>query len=310
MRLSASLLVLSSCALAACDPAIVVFPGDRGAGGFDDFVFDVPEGPGGVTPGGTADTPGAIGGLDLDMPRPDTHTGETPQLPGDAAVGCSAVVSQSAWCATLEDLPGPGSSVTFVGLDDGTTCSPLDVSVGSSVLSVSSLALQGTTLAWCDAAGAVHEVDLSTGAAQTTANPGLYCGGLTAAAGGFAMLPQALGRDIKWFPRLSDMGGTTNQVVWPVRPWATRLAADSEVIYASWHQTNSITRWLADGTELDSLTLDNFGWIHGLDAAGGDRMVVLDDQRDLAIYDSVTGALTDTIDLDGTFSGLACFPEP
>ena len=124
------------------------------------------------------------------------------------------------------------------------------------------------------------------------------------------MLPQALGRDIKWFPRLSDMGGTTNQVVWPVRPWATRLAADSEVIYASWHQTNSITRWLADGTELDSLTLDNFGWIHGLDAAGGDRMVVLDDQRDLAIYDSVTGALTVTIDLDGAFSGLACFPEP
>ena len=255
------------------------------------------------------DAPGETTGFGHTIVRPD-GTDPVPQLPAGESPGCAAVVGQTGWCATLKDHPGPGSGVTFVGLDDGQTCSPLEASVGTSVLSVSSLALQGTTMAWCDSGGILHQVDLSTGAVQTVANPALFCGGLTSASGGFAVLPQALGRNITWYSRLSDMVGGDDGVTWPVRPVATRLAADSLVIYAAEYETDLVTRWLTDGTELESLLLDDWGEINGFDAAPQDRMVVLNDERDLSVYDRVTGALLENIELDGTFAGLACFPEP
>ncbi len=310
LRTLLSFLVLGSLALAACEPALVSFPADRDSrGDVEPLGLELPEGPGSVGSQGSLGAPGETTGFGDTIVRPD-GTDPVPQLPVAESSGCSAVVSQMGWCATLKDHPGPGSAVTFVGLDDGQTCSPLEASVGSSVLSVSSLALQGTTMAWCDSGGVLHQVDMSTGAVQTTANPALFCGGLTSASGGFAVLPQALGRNITWYPRLSDMLGGDDGVTWPVRPVATRLAADSLVIYAAEYETDLVTRWLIDGTELESLVLDDWGEINGFDAAPQDRMVVLNDQRDLSIYDRITGALLESIELDGTFSGLVCFPEP
>ena len=310
VRTSLSFLVLGSLALAACEPALVSFPADRGArGDLEALGLGLPEGPGSVESQSSLDTPGETTVVGDTIVRPD-GTDPVPQLPAGESPGCAAVVGQTGWCVTLKDHPGPGSGVTFVGLDDGQTCSPLEASVGTSVLSVSSLGLQGTTMAWCDSGGILHQVDLSTGAVQTVANPALFCGGLTSASGGFAVLPQALGRNITWYSRLSDMVGGDDGVTWPVRPVATRLAADSLVIYAAEYETDLVTRWLIDGTELESLVLDDWGQINGFDAAPQDRMVVLNDERDLSIYDRVTGALLENIELDGTFAGLACFPEP
>lgn len=312
MRFLSPLLVLTALAAVGCEPASVSFPADRG--GRPDLEFlglDLPEAPAAVDSEGTAEgfagtivfEPGAV--------RPNGHDGDLPQLPsGIEDDECGAVVSQSAWCVTLRDHPGPGSGVTFVGLDDGVSCAPLDASVAVSVLNVASLGLQGTTLAWCDASTVVHRVDLATGIVVTTANPSLGCGSMTSAAGGFAVLPQGTTGEIQWFARLSDILGGGAGFTWPFRPVANRIAADSQIVYAAEATTDNITRWLSDGTELEPLTLDDFGLIRGMDAAPGNRMVLLNDQRDLVTYDRITGAQLETIAMAGNYAGLACFPEP
>ncbi|MCO4771475.1 MAG: hypothetical protein KDA24_15690 [Deltaproteobacteria bacterium] len=311
MKTTPIVLALGSFALVACEPALVTFPGDgQGRGDLEVLGLDLPDAPGDVDAGGTISGPGAQIGLDGTVVRPDSSDLGPPALPLDEETGCAPVVSQSGWCATLKDTPGPGSGVTFVGLDDGAMCSPLEVPVGVSVVTANSLALQGTTMAWCDSVGVVHQVDLSTGVVTTTSSPSLDCAGLTSAGGGFALLPASASHNIAWYPRLSDMIGGGNGSTWPVRPTASRISADTAVVYAAEEETDLITRWTLDGGEVDSLLLDDFGVINGFDAAPGDRLVILDGQRDLAIYDRVTGALTDAMALDGQHAGLVCFPEP
>jgi|GEM_PF-5716459 len=313
MRAHLSLLVLASLAVAGCDAVLVTFPADRGgrpdleALGFD--LGDVPD--------GVLGSEGTLGGLDslglsTNDVRPNGGAGfEAPLPPVDGGDSeCGPVVSQTGWCVTLRDHPGPGSGVTFIGLDDGATCAPVDAPVAASVLNVGSLGLQGTTLAWCDAGGGVHQVDLSTGSVVTTAIPSLGCDSLTSAAGGFVILPDGSGSDLKWFPRLSEMLNGGSGTTWPVRPSADRIAADTQVIYTAQQQTDVVSRWLTDGTVLEPLVLDDFGLIYGLDSAPGNRMVLLDGQRDLVVYDRITGAQTDVFSLSSNFAGLACFPEP
>ena len=304
--------MLTTLAAAGCDVASVSFPADRGGRpDLEALGLELPEEPGTVQSDGRAEGFGGALAFQPTAVRPNGGGDVVPSLPPEVTDGdCGSVVSQSAWCVTLRDHPGPGSGVTFVGLDDGGSCSPLDASVGVSVLTVASLGLQGTTLAWCDSIGVIHQVDLSTGDVVTTASPSLACGSMTSAAGGFAVLPQGTGGDIQWFERLSEIMGGGSGLTWPFRPVANRLAADSQIVYAAEATTDNITRWLSDGTELEPLTLDDFGLIRGMDAAPGNRMVLLNDQRDLVTYDRITGAQLEIFGMAGNYAGLACFPEP
>jgi hypothetical protein len=310
---SPALLSLMTLALAGCEPALVSFPADRGGrADLEALGLEVAPLDGAVQPGGQTGPAQDLFGVDWGSVRPDGGGNGADPVPALPEVGddCTAVVRQTGWCATLRDSTGPGVSVTFVGLDDGATCAPLTAQVAGTVASVGSLALQGTILAWCDASSVVHEVELGTGRVITTANPALACEGLTSAAGGFALLPQGQGHDITWYPRVGSMATGEGAVEWGFRPEANRIAADSQLVYTALQTTDSIRRWTPDGTELETLTLDDSPLIRGMDAAPGNRLVLLDDQRDLAVYDRITGAQTASIPLDGAFSGLACFPEP
>lgn len=309
-RLASSLVLTATIGLCAagCEPLLVVYPGEPGP----DEILP----PQVSSPTGFDGTDDALGGGSLGdsltfaslRPKDDLSA---PVLPGPGSLeGCAAVTSQSSWCATLEDTPGPGASVVFLGLDDGTTCEPATANVGSSVVGVGSLALQGTTLAWCDTAGTVHSVDLRTGDTTSVASAGNFCGGLTAALGGFAALPQSLGRDVSWYARLSEMSQGNEGQTWPVRPWATRLAGDSEMVLAAWHDTDTITRWLPDGTQLEDLELSQTLFINGFDVLQGDQLAVLDENRTLRVFQQESGEVLDELVLDATYYGLACFPEP
>ena len=308
------LAALAATTLTACAPALVEYPRARAPFAVPDVALELPAGPevGGPQQGWVdevlvgGDEPGvAHHGTQLEDPTADFSPDEEPTTEGQ----CAAVMAQSGWCASLRDAPGVGAVVGFIGLDDGAVCDAMAADVGASTLTATSLAVAGTQAAWCDGSSVIHTVDLATGDVTTSASTAVSCAGMTEAQGGLAVLPQGLGRDVTWYANVDEVlsGGG---VSWPVRPWASRLAADATTVYAALHETDMIERWLPTGVELEPLELDWFGYVHGLDAVAGGRFVVLDSARDLRVFDADSGDTLDTIALTGSWSGLACFPAP
>lgn len=308
---------LGAVALTGCSPALVEFPRERAPFETPLPELTLPDAPevetpalgtfgGGFEPGvfdpGTESTHHLASPTDpLDGFVPDEEPVDTSQ--------CGAVTSQSGWCASLRDAPGVGAVVGFIGLDDGSVCDAVVADVGTSTLTATSLAVRGTLASWCDGANVIHTVDLSTGDVATATSTASTCTAMTEMQGGLAVLPQSLGRDVVWYPDIAELldGGGQS---WPVRPTASRLAADSTTIWAAMHQTDTLTRWLPSGVELEPLELDWGGMIYGMDAVVGQRVVLLDDNRDVRVFDTITGATLDQIPLSGAWAGLACFPTP
>ncbi len=314
------LLLLATCAalpLGACTPALVEYPRERTPLQSPDPVFELPDAPGFDAPQQTLSSGSEPGVVDPDRQgaggSPGVAVADAEVDPDDTAGGgdtqCGAVTSQSGWCAALRDEPGVGAVVGLIGLDDGLVCDAVLANVGTSTLSATSLALQGSEASWCDGANVVHTVDLQTGQVTTATSTSMTCAAVTAAMGGLAVLPQGLSRDVTWFADVDELLSGSG-VRWPVRPWASRIAADSALVYAAWHQTDLIERWQPTGVELEPLELDWFGFLYGMDSVQGSRLVILDDARDLRVFDASTGDTVDQIPLGGAWSGLACFPEP
>ncbi len=308
---------LASLPLSACSPALVEYPRERTPLASPEVHFDLPETPlldaaehddQGVFDVGEVDPvdEGAGEQLSMEEQEPDLDLGDT-EL--ETTTPCSAITSQSGWCAGLRDEPGVGAVVGFIGLDDGTVCDAMVADVGSSTLAATSLAIHGTEASWCDGANVVHTVDLQSGQVTTFTSTGMTCAAVTGAMGGLAVLPQGLSRDVTWFADVDEMMNGVG-ARWPVRPWASRLAADSSLVYAAWHETDLIERWQPSGVELEPLELDWFGFLYGLDSVDGNRLVILDELRDLRLFDATTGDTVEQIPLTGAWSGLSCFPEP
>lgn len=312
------LAALASLPVSGCVPALVEFPRERTPQEAPSVFFELPDAPGPVEP----DPRGVITATDTGVTDPvgegaGTAVGVEDQDPwvdpadteASGETQCGVVTSQSGWCASLRDEAGVGAVVGFVGLDDGLVCDAVVADVGTSTLTATSLALGGTGASWCDGANVVHTVDLLSGQVTTSTSTSMTCAAVTSAMGGLAVLPQGLSRDVTWFADVDELLSGAG-VRWPVRPWASRLAADSSLVYAAWHETDMIERWQPTGVELEPLELDWFGFLYGLDSVDGDRLVVLDEARDLRVFDAVTGDTLDQIPLSGAWSGLACFPEP
>ncbi len=311
------LATLASLLLSACSPALVEYPRERSPLESPEAFFDTPNAPlvgeaehngypfldvGETDPGDEG--PGEP--LSMEEQEPNLDLGDTEI---ETTTPCSAITSQSGWCAGLRDEAGMGAVVGFIGLDDGTVCDAMVADVGASTLAATSLAIHGTEASWCDGANVVHTVDLQSGQVTTFTSTGMTCAAVTGALGGLAVLPQGLSRDVTWFADVDEMINGVG-VRWPVRPWASRLAADSSLVYAAWHETDLIERWQPTGVELEPLELDWFGFLYGLDSVDGNRLVILDQARDLRIFDAATGDTVDQIPLSGAWSGLSCFPEP
>lgn len=305
---------LGAVTLAGCTPALVEYPRERIPFHEPDVIFADVERPE-VEEGGSEDaleTPSdpQVDGPVGEVERPTDPLAEfDPGYTEPDTSQCGDVTSQSGWCASLRDEPGVGAVVGFIGLDDGAVCDVLFAEVGASTLTATSLAVQGTQTAWCDGANVVHTVDLATGAITTSTSTASACAAMTEMQGGLVVLPQNMGRDLVWYPGVAALLDGDG-ISWPVRPWASRIAADSSTIYAATHQTDTIERWEPSGIALEPLELDHSGFLYGMDTVDGDLLVILDDSRDLRLFDAVTGDTVDLIPLSGNWSGLACFPSP